>query len=149
LSYVVSPVKYASHIKVGNHLAVPTAKGWLHHMIVTKMDRRADGTVRVFVVHFWAATYKKADATIRRSILINSGELACAGLLLRMQYQHFTRNGIPQRARWLTRYNRAEYSLFHRNCEHAASWLRTGYTPDRRKPNTSCGRSARPFGTWS
>jgi hypothetical protein len=93
--YVISPVKYASHIKVGNHLAVPTAKGWLHHMVVTKVDSRADGTVRVFVVHFWAETYKKADATIRRSVLRNSAELARAGLLLRMQYPHFISSSVP------------------------------------------------------
>jgi hypothetical protein len=95
--YVVSPVKYASHIKVGNHLAVPAAKGWLHHMVVTKVDRRADGPVRVFVVHFWAETYKKADATIRRSVLMNSAELARAGLLLRMQYPHFISSSVPHR----------------------------------------------------
>jgi hypothetical protein len=93
--YVISPVKYASHIKVGNHLPVPTAKGWLHHMVVTKVDSRADGTVRVFVVHFWAETYKKADATIRRSVLRNSAELARAGLLLRMQYPHFISSSVP------------------------------------------------------
>jgi hypothetical protein len=97
-------------------------------MVVTKMDRRADGTARMYVCHFWSSTDKKADAIIRRSELVNSGELARAGLLLRLQYQHFTSSRILQRAGWLTRYNRAQYDLFHRNCEHAATnWLRTGY----------------------
>jgi hypothetical protein len=110
---------------VGNHLAVPTGHGWLHHMVVTSVDRRAG--LRLFVTHFWGETNRKADATVRRSELCNFRELIRAGLLLRMDNQHFASTRIVKRAQYLRRCNREQYNIFHRNCEHAATWLRTGY----------------------
>jgi hypothetical protein len=80
----------------------------------------------VYVVHFYGDAYQAADATVRRSQLVNVREMTREGCLLRVDYDHFPSSRILTRARHLIA-SRPTYNLLTNDCEHVCTWLRTGH----------------------
>jgi hypothetical protein len=118
-------IQHPHQIRRGNHLAVVTLLGIIHHFVVTKICKTRT-RLRIFVTHFYGPDLNPAHATVLQSELANFEDLIHDGLLVRMDYDHFSSRRIVVRAMYL-RHMDLEYNLFEMNCEHVATWQRTGY----------------------
>lgn len=117
-----------TELKPGDHISWPTGWGPSHHAIVIEVVLAPRQVPAVRVIHYYSdGKFNIEEATVREDTMTDLDQYVNSGDLWRYEYEESSclcHEDVLEKAR--SRIGENEYSLRKNNCEHFASWCKTG-----------------------